>query len=339
LGNMIATPLFLAIYVALLFFFRSFFVMVTSFLMAIALAALLRSYVFNKVLPVPSKCAVLITGCSSGIGEHAALRFAEMGFLVFAGVRKVQDAENLKAKSQSPNNLHPITLDVTDQKQIDESVEQVKKRLAQDDSRLLALINNAGYTETGPLELLSLSALRSQFEVNVFGQIAVTQAYLPLLRQIQSPHTSRIVFVSSGVGKMTFPGTGAYSSTKHALEALNDAFRMELQKWKIDVICIEPGHIATSFADTSQKGLARNLKKPAGMDDAVFAHYAQAVQKARPFRGAGAHVEIVTKSLAHALLDSKPLTRYIVGKEAFILPLICRLPDVVLDLVFGSNFR
>ena len=205
-------------------------------------------------LPVPRKTAVLITGCSSGIGEAAALRLLKANFLVFATVRKQQDADALKLKAGKSNMLHTLLLDVTKEEQIRAAVAAVKQRLAQEDRKLLGLVNNAGGAEQSPLELLPLDTLRAQLELNLYGPLAVTRAFLPLLRSASSPtHSSRLLFLSSISGRFAIPGLSSYSASKFALEAAVDALRLELRHFHIDVTAVEPGQTATRFNDRVER--------------------------------------------------------------------------------------
>ena len=214
-----------------------------------SVAALLQSLVFNRVLPVPPKAAVLVTGCSSGIGRDAALRLLDCGFLVFATVRKQEDADALSSAHSSPL-LVPVLCDVTSDESVAAATETVRRRLEQDGRRLLGLVSSAGYAEHSPLELLPLPALRLQLETNVIGSVRLVQALLPLLRSAASPaQSSRVVLVSSIIGRFAVPGLGAYAASKHALEAVGDALRVELQRWNVSVVLVEPGQIHTRFND------------------------------------------------------------------------------------------
>ena len=230
-----------------------------------SLASFMHSYFLNRLLPVPRKTAVLITGCSSGIGEAAALRLLKAGFLVFATVRKQEDADALKAKAGKSDMLHTLLLDVTDHARIKPTVEAVRQRLALDGRQLLGLILNAGGAEQSPLELLPLDVLRSQLELNVLGAVALTQAFLPLLRSASSPaHSSRVLFVSSITGRFVVPGLAGYSTSKFALEAVANAFRMELRRWHVDAVLIEPGQIATRFGqrvESSEQGVGGDRER------------------------------------------------------------------------------
>src|SRR5574341_29762 len=178
---------------------------------------------------------IVITGASTGIGEACALYLDELGYRVFAGVRRPSDGETLKAKASA--RLTPVVMDVTDVASIDRAVETVKQAVGS--VGLAGLVNNAGIGVGGPLEVVPLADLRKQFEVNVIGQVAVTQAFLPLLRQGRG----RIVNMGSIAGRVVMPFMGPYSASKFALEALTDAMRLEFQPWGIQVSIVEPGAI------------------------------------------------------------------------------------------------
>ena len=177
--------------------------------------------------------SVLITGASTGIGRAAALRLAGKGWTVLAGVRDREAAESLVADAP-PGSLTALTLDVTDAAQIAAAVAQLPA------SGLDALVNNAGIGIGGPLELVSSEDLRRQFDVNVFAQVAVTQAMLPALRRA----SGRIVFISSIGGRVAMAFTAPYAASKHAIEAFGDALRVELRTSGVQVALIEPGSVA-----------------------------------------------------------------------------------------------
>ncbi|HEY2271169.1 MAG TPA: SDR family oxidoreductase [Jatrophihabitantaceae bacterium] len=174
---------------------------------------------------------VLITGASRGIGRAAALRLAQSGWDVVAGVRSPADGEALRGEDE---RIRPVVLDVASAENIAELATL---------GELDAVVNNAGYALDGPVEGLDLDALRRQFEVNVFGQVAVTQQVLPMLRRSRG----RIVFTSSVSGRLSTPMTGAYNASKFALEAIADALRVELRPWRVKVVLIEPGPVATDL--------------------------------------------------------------------------------------------
>ncbi len=186
--------------------------------------------------------AILITGASTGIGAACAADLARRGFRVFAGVRKDTDGERLKDQSA---DIVPLLLDVTDSAQIAAAADTVGRTVG--DACLAGLVNNAGIVVAGPLEILPLDELRRQLEVNVVGQVAVLQAMLPLLRKARG----RIVNISSVNGRFAPPYMAPYSASKHALEAINNALRLELRAWGIHVSIIEPGATATPIWDKS----------------------------------------------------------------------------------------
>jgi NAD(P)-dependent dehydrogenase (short-subunit alcohol dehydrogenase family) len=179
--------------------------------------------------------AVVITGTSTGIGRATAVRLAGMGFRVFAGVRKPADADEL---AQTPG-ITPLIIDVTDPAIVSAAAETVASQTGS--AGLRGLVNNAGITVPGPLEFLPLDDLRRQLEVNVIGPIAVTQAFLPLLRRGRG----RIINIGSIGGKMSMPFLGAYHVSKFGMEALSDSLRQELRPWGIRVSLVEPGGVST----------------------------------------------------------------------------------------------
>ena len=190
---------------------------------------------------------VVITGASTGIGEACALRMDRLGWRVFAGVRK--EADGLALQKKASEELTPIILDVTEQPPIDASAGLVTAAVGE--SGLAGLINNAGVGVGGPLEFIEVDELRRQLEVNVIGQIAVTQAFMPLIRK----STGRIVNMGSIGGRMATPFLGPYNASKFAMEALTDSLRQELHPWGIHVSIIATGSISTPLWDKSKAAL------------------------------------------------------------------------------------
>lgn len=273
----------------------------------------------------PSSTAVVVTGASTGIGAACALDCATRGMTVFAGVRDPRAGEALAAKGGP--SLIPITLDVTDELSIARSVEVVQRIVGE--AGLGGLVNNAGIAIGSPLEVIPLSQLRKQFEVNVIGQIAVTQAFLPLLRRSRG----RIVNMGSIAGRGTIPLLGPYSATKYAMEALTDALRMELRPWGIEVSIIEPGAIATPIWEKSDKA-AVDLE--ASASDEARALYGAAAIRIREAVAQSAQRAIppdaVVRAVHHALTAACPNTRYLVGVDAkFRAWMVKWLPDRVQD--------
>lgn len=272
------------------------------------------------------KPAVVITGASTGVGRATALLLDKQGYQVFAGIRTKKDADSLKLNAS--NNLIPIILDVTKLEHIKSAVELVS--LAIVDRGLIGLINNAGILVDGPLEYLSLEELRWQFEVNVFGQLAVTQAFLPMLRQAKG----RIVNIGSVSGKISSPFFSALCASKFALEALTDALRMELHPWKIEVILIEPGSIASAAPDKVEESLQKKLANMPPIARAMYGDtYKFALEQLIESNRQGILPEEVASTIQKALEASKPKTRYFVSKEKVILNLFLMLAKILPDRV------
>jgi len=272
---------------------------------------------------------IVVTGASTGIGAACALDCAGRGMRVFAGVRDPRAGETLTAKGGP--SIIPITLDVTDEPSITRSVEVVQRVVGS--AGLGGLVNNAGIVIGSPLEVIPLSQLRKQLEVNVIGQIAVTQAFLPLLRRGRG----RIVNMGSIAGRGTIPLLGPYSASKYALEALTDALRMELQPWGIQVSIIEPGAIATPIWEKSSKE-AEGLE--AAASEEAKALYGEAVMRIRHAIAQAAQRAIppdaVVRAVHHALTAAHPRTRYLVGTDAKLRAWMVKwLPDRVQDRLLG----
>lgn len=249
--------------------------------------------------------SVLITGASRGIGRATALRLANLGWEVFAGVRRPEDGEELAGESPG-GRIVPVVLDVTDGTQI-AALEQALPE------RIDALVNNAGIVVSGPVEGLAIDELRHQFEVNVIGQVAVTQALLPRLRDAKG----RIVFISSVSGRVSAPLVGAYSASKFALEGLADALRMELRRWNIQVVLIEPGAIDTDLwrlaPDTA---LATEEELSPGVRS-LYADHLAGMRKTIPrIQKQASSTDAVTAAVERALTTARPRARYLVGADA-----------------------
>ncbi|WP_414575611.1 SDR family NAD(P)-dependent oxidoreductase [Anabaena sp. CCY 9402-a] len=269
---------------------------------------------------------VVITGASTGIGEACALHLDKLGFCVFAGVRKDSDAQKLQQKASQ--RLIPIFLDVTDADSIAFAVETVKNTVGDE---IFGLVNNAGIAVPGPLELLPIADFEQQLQVNVTGQLAVTQAFLGLLRQSQG----RIVNMGSISGRSAAPFLGAYNASKFALEALTDVMRMELRPWGISVSIIEPGAIATPIWEKSftQADTAKQNLSPSALN--LYGHALTAVRKQVGILASKSiSSDIVAEAVIHALTAKKPKTRYLIGQDAKIGALLkYLLPDRLYDRV------
>ena len=253
--------------------------------------------------------AVVITGASTGIGWATARWLADHGHtLVFAGVRGEAGAERVRAQGQA--NLRPLLLDVTDADGIARAVEEVTAAVGA--AGLAGLVNNAGIAVPGVQEYLPLDAWRRQLEVNVLGPVAVTKAFLPLLRT----GGGRIANVSSISGKAAFPFLAPYCASKHALEAITDALRMELLPWGLHAASVEPGNVVTPIWDKAEGDSHAALD---GLPPEGRARYpgVQAMANGLVSRGrAGVPPERVARAIEHALVARRPRLRYVVGPDA-----------------------
>ncbi len=263
-----------------------------------------------------------MTGASSGIGEACALRLDQMGFLVFAGVRKDEDGEALRRKA-SPR-LTPVLLDVTQASSIQSAAVTVSKAVG--DQGLSGLVNNAGIAVGGPLEFMPIEELRRQLEVNVVGQVAVTQAFLPLLRQSQG----RIVNIGSFSGVMALPFVGPYAASKFALEAVTDALRVELRPWGIQVSIIEAGEIDTPIWEKTVASADATLARLPPQGQAWYGAVISGLRNRLAQHG-GLPPDRVAQLVVHALTAARPRTRYVIGRGAWFLVLLRFLPDRLRD--------
>jgi NAD(P)-dependent dehydrogenase (short-subunit alcohol dehydrogenase family) len=273
--------------------------------------------------------AVLVTGASSGIGEACVIRLVGAGFRVYAGVRRDDDAERLR---QMSDRIVPVRLDVTEQSRIEETARVLAGDVGE--SGLAGVVNNAGIAVGGPLEFLPLDELRRQLEVNVIGQVAVTQAVLPMLRGARG----RVVFVGSIAGRSALPFIGAYAASKHALEALADSWRVELAPWGIHVAVVEPGVIATPIWRTSLAAADRSLAQlPEAKElERLYGERLEPVRK-RIEQQAGLPPDTVAAAVEHALTAATPKTRYVIGRDAKTRLMLEKLPDRVRDRLIAKQ--
>lgn len=264
--------------------------------------------------------SVLVSGASRGIGRHCAFALAEAGFDVLAGVRSTGAAEALTALGNP--RLKPVLLDITRE----DSIAALKAEQA--GQALYGVVNNAGTAVLGPLEFLPLEEIRREFEVNLFGHIAVLQAFLPQLRAARG----RVVNISSISGFTGFPFFGAYAASKFAMEGMSDALRRELRGTGVSVSVIQPGNIDTGIWEAS-------FTKGKALEDR-FPEEARQVYGSR-FQDAGSggygpsrksSPDEVAAAVVSALRDAKPKCRYLVGRDARRLARLRRLlPDALLD--------
>ena len=278
--------------------------------------------------------AVIVTGSSSGIGRACALGLDRTGFAVFAGVRKVEDGGGLVAESSG--RLTPIVLDVEDDTSIESAAETVRSSLPRG-TGVWGLVNNAGISVTGPLEFLDLADLRRQFEVNVVGALAVTQEFLPLLREARG----RIINVGSITGRIAVPFSGPYCASKAALAAMNDALRVELKPFGVRVVLVELGSFKTPIWE---KYASRTDRASQDVSEAARRLYDPSVKaslEVARLRGASSpSPEIVARAVARVLSSRRPKSRYVVGVDARIGVLLEKcVPARVLDKAMARYLR
>jgi NAD(P)-dependent dehydrogenase (short-subunit alcohol dehydrogenase family) len=260
----------------------------------------------------------LITGTSTGIGRATALQLDQLGYQVFATIRKEQDARSLQ--SQASERLIPLMLDVTDQVSIAQAMEVVSKAVG--DAGLDGLVNNAAIGFTSPLEFVPLEELRWLFEVNFFGQLAIIQKFLPLLRQAHG----RIVNVSSTASCLVAPFHGPYSASKLALNGLSDALRLEVRPLGVKVSVIIYGSVKTPIWDTGGD-LSKQVVQdyPPQAWDLYGANYRGLVDFFRAMGKSGISPEKAANAILQALTDKHPKTRYYVGRDADLFNLYDKL--------------
>ncbi|HET7485737.1 MAG TPA: SDR family NAD(P)-dependent oxidoreductase [Solirubrobacterales bacterium] len=269
--------------------------------------------------------SALVTGSSTGIGRATALRLDADGWRVFAGVRREEDAESLRAAAS--DRLVPVMLDVTDAAQVTAVAGLVGDAVGE--GGLDGLVNNAGIAVLSPLETIPLEDFRRQIEVNLTGQVAVTQAMLPLVRRA----SGRVVFVSSIGGRMALPFGAPYHAAKFGVEAVADCLRQELRPWKIDVAVIEPGSIDTPIWERGEQ-MADEVaaRAPAAQEELYGATIERFRAAVRRTAERGIAPDKVAKAVAHALTARRPRTRYLVGADARGQALARRLlPDRAFD--------
>ena len=274
---------------------------------------------------------MVVTGASTGIGAAAATRLGTLGFDVYAGVRSDADAERLRAAE-----LRPLKIDVTDGDSIAAAAEEVHADVGA--AGLAGLVNNAGIAVSGPIEFVPIDAWRRQLEVNLIGQVATIQRFLPLLRAARG----RVVNVSSIGGRIALPLAGPYAASKFALEAVSDSLRRELRSQGVEVSLIEPGAVKTPIWE---KGLAAADDLEAGMPpeaDALYGHLVRALRREvdQIVEDTGIDPAAVADEIVHALTARKPRTRYLVGREAKLRWAVAkRLPDRVFDALVARALR
>lgn len=250
--------------------------------------------------------SALVTGASTGIGRATALRLDGAGWKVFAGVRREEDAESLR--EAGGEHLAPLILDVTEAEQIAAAAATIEAG----GKGLDGLVNNAGISIASPLETLPIEDFRRQIEVNLTGQVAVTQAVLPAIRRVRG----RIVFISSIGGRIAFPLTGAYHAAKFGVEAAGDIFRQELRPWRISVSIVEPGSIDTPIWERGER-TADEIGERSPQREALYGKAIESYRKViRNTAERGIAPEKVAQVVEHALAARRPRSRYLVGLDA-----------------------
>lgn len=275
------------------------------------------------------KGAVLITGAAGGIGKVTVRRLDELGFQVFAGVRKSSDGERLRREIST--RITPILLDITDPASIAQAAKTVSGIV--EGAGLVGLVNNAGLIVEGPIELVPIEEVRKEFEVNVIGQIAVTQAFLPLLRKARG----RIVNISAPTGLVAIPYLGVLSGSKAALEFMADALRGELSPFGISVSIVEPAGLQTEIFKKSAASAQEARRQLPGELIQLYAPALAAVAKA----SASQHLEapdVVLPAIIHALTARRPKTRYLAGRGTGMAAFLRLLPDRLRDSLILRAF-
>jgi len=256
-------------------------------------------------VPAAASKSVLITGCSTGIGRATAQRLAGAGHTVYATARKREAVADLEAIG-----CKTLALDVTDEASMQAAVDAVVEA----EGAVGVLVNNAGYSQSGAIETVSMDDVRRQFETNVFGLIRMGQLVLPSMRE---QRWGRIVQISSMGANFTFPGGGLYHATKYAVEAISDALRFEVQGFGVDVVVVQPGIIRTNFDGTAVGGIER--------DEGPYAHFNAVVAKATanvykgPVSKLGGGPETVARTIEKAITAERPKTRYLVTPSAHLM--------------------
>ena len=274
--------------------------------------------------------AVLITGCSTGIGRATAKYLAERDLTVYATARKVESIQDLEE-----HGCRTLQLDVTDEDSMRNAVAAVEEQ----EGAVGALVNNAGYSLSGAVESVSMEEVRRQFDTNVLGLIRMCQLVLPGMRRQRH---GRIVNVSSMGGKLTFPGGGIYHATKHAVEGLSDVLRWEVRGFGIDVSIIEPGLIKTEFGSAAVGALGRATEDDGGpyteFNNAVAATTAGAYEGSMSRMAAGP--ESVARAIHKSITRRRPRPRYVITLGARVM-LATRavLPDRGWDAMMATQFK
>lgn len=253
---------------------------------------------------------ILVTGTSTGIGRAAAIELSKKGYVVFAGVRKQKDFDEMKTLHE---NLKPIILDVTNSGHIQEAVQTVTKFCKIKHKPFVGLVNNAGISTMLPVGITPMNKFKQMYEVNVFGVVEITQAFLPLILD----NRGRIIQISSTGGSASAPFQGSYFSTKWALEGLTNSLRMELRLYKIPVISIQPGVIDTPIVGKVFQGLNEQVNSLSGKLQKNYRRIIQGCNKLKDGLmkkgNTGSPVSTTTDAILHAIQSEYPQTDYFPG--------------------------
>lgn len=272
---------------------------------------------------------VVVTGASRGIGEATARELARRGFHVLAGVRRDEDADTLRGPS-----IEPLILDITNP----DHIRALASRVHEDPEgrEVRALVNNSGIGVNSPVEVFAIDEWRRLFDVNLFGHIAVTQTLLPALLRSKG----RVINISSVGGKIAMATYGPYAGTKFALEAVSDALRREVEPLGMKIIVVEPGAVKTEML--GRVGITGE-RIITGMNPEQRGRYATLmhaiISQAQAAIPKGATPEAAGRVIADAINSRRPRTRYTVGREAAMMPLLALLPDRLLDRIFAAALR
>jgi NAD(P)-dependent dehydrogenase (short-subunit alcohol dehydrogenase family) len=273
--------------------------------------------------------AVVVSGASTGIGAAAVELLASKGIIAFAGVRTAADKERLAALHP---NIRPILLDVTSAESIAAAAAEVRATGIE----VTGVVSNAGIAIGGPLETLPIDDLRRIFEINVFGALAMVQAFLPMLPEKRG----RVVFIGSISGRLATPYVGPYSASKFALRAISDSMRIELAPTGITVSLIEPGSVKTPIW---QKGRDNQAQLFENLGENPRPHYRRAlesvVEATNNEEKGGMPVEIVSQAIYHALTDAKPRPQQILGTPAKMGNVIASLPAGLRSKIMRKAMR
>jgi NAD(P)-dependent dehydrogenase (short-subunit alcohol dehydrogenase family) len=269
-----------------------------------------------------SRQCVVITGAGSGIGNACAILLGKAGWNVFAGVRTQVDVDRIQ--QDPPQNVTPIQMDIISQASLQRAAQIITEKL--EGRKLWALVNNAGIAIAGPLEFFPLEKLRHQLEVNLVGQIAVVQTFLPLIRTARG----RIINISSVAGVVSSPFSGPYVASKHALEGITDVLRLELRPWGIRVSLVEPGEIATPIWTKTSDGIKNMISE---FPPAARQMYAPGLEILGKLKVHGTSPDVVARAVMHAIESRKPRIRYFIGKDAKPAAFLRHLPSSIIDRI------